>query len=76
VKEKPTRLEKLLPNRPKVKDAIIGDEQNSDDQRLELLRLNVKKPYFKNDKKMKDGICIGARIFERELKQSALREGY
>lgn len=38
--------------------------------------MNIKKPFYQNDKKLKDTIKIGEKVFKREFKQDAKREGY
>lgn len=65
------RLDSILKNKPKVKI-----NQSQEDENLETIALNVKKPYFKNDKKLKDKILIGEDVFQREYRQEVLREGY
>ena len=51
-------------------------DKSEEDEIRETIALNVKKPYFKNDKKLKDKILIGENVFQREYRQEVLREGY
>jgi hypothetical protein len=38
-------------------------DKSEEDEIRETIALNVKKPYFKNDKKLKDKIFIGENVF-------------
>ena len=54
-----SRLDQILKNKP-PKVMLVKSEE---DEIRETIALNVKKPYFKNDKKLKDKIHIGENVF-------------